>query len=398
MSTDRSREFQPINFKTRFPALDGVRALAITLVFAEHYGGGSHGGGVLKLVNQVRLRGWLGVDIFFVLSGFLITGILHDTLGDSHFMSRFFARRSLRILPLYYGVFVLLLLLMPVMHYQWRPGHAWFLLYLGNFAGNWNFDLYHVFSRTHYWWSANLAHFWSLCVEEQFYLLWPWVVFAVKSRRRLIAVAAGLSVAALLSRVAFLWWVGPTLGERWIVRSLPFRADALLIGGLLALLLRGPAADRVQRSCKWVLAGAGLLALAIFVWSPEATSPWMLTIGYSLTALASAGLIGMTLREGSPLFRAFHVRPLRTLGKYSYGFYVYHALFFYVWLRGLERLIHRFHSLVLAGLIETAGAFAVTFVVAKLSFDLYESRFLRWKRHFEYDSERQTHQHAFVTE
>ena len=398
MPTQVPETFAPINFRTRFPALDGVRALAVTLVFAEHFGGGSHGGGVLRVVNQVRLRGWLGVDIFFVLSGFLITGILYDTLGDSRYVSRFFARRSLRILPLYYGVFVLLMLLMPIMHYQWRPGHLWFLLYLGNFAGNANFDLYHVFSSNHYWWSANLAHFWSLCVEEQFYLLWPWVVFAVKGRRRLIGVAAALSVGALLCRAGFLWWAGPVLGERWIVRALPFRADALLIGGILALLLRGPAADKVQRASKWLLVSAGLPVLGIFFWSPKAQSPFLLTIGYSLTAIASAGMIGMTLRTGSRAFRVFNVRPLRSLGKYSYGFYVYHALFYYVWVYALGRMIEHFHTLVLPGLIESIGAFVTTFVVAKLSFDFFERRFLRWKRYFEYDSEQRTHEHAFLTQ
>src|ERR1700729_866320 len=108
------RNFPPIDFKTRFPALDGIRALAVSMVFFAHYGGGTHGGFVLKLLNRVRQYGWGGVDLFFVLSGFLIPGILFDTRNDSHFFKRFFARRSLRIFPVFYLMCAILLLLTPV--------------------------------------------------------------------------------------------------------------------------------------------------------------------------------------------------------------------------------------------------------------------------------------------
>ncbi|XWK71070.1 hypothetical protein RBB80_17765 [Tunturiibacter gelidiferens] len=87
--SEKARQFLPINFKDRFPALDGIRAVAVTMVFLNHYGGGAHGGVVLQVLNEIRGRGWLGVDLFFVLSGFLITGILFDTRNDSHFFKRF---------------------------------------------------------------------------------------------------------------------------------------------------------------------------------------------------------------------------------------------------------------------------------------------------------------------
>ena len=108
------RPFPPIDFTTRFPALDGLRALAVTMVFALHYGGGLHGGRLLRLANAVRLRGWMGVDLFFVLSGFLITGVLYDTRSDSGYFRRFFARRALRIFPVFYLTFAVILLLTPV--------------------------------------------------------------------------------------------------------------------------------------------------------------------------------------------------------------------------------------------------------------------------------------------
>jgi peptidoglycan/LPS O-acetylase OafA/YrhL len=162
------RNFSPIDFKTRFPALDGIRALAVTMVFIAHFGGGSHGGKVLQLVNEIRQRCWTGVDLFFVLSGFLITGILFDTRNDSHFFKRFFARRSVRIFPVFYLVFTILLLLTPIFQYQWRWLHLTFLVYLGNLFGNYDFSLYELLSANHPTAKVSLGHLWSLCVEEQF--------------------------------------------------------------------------------------------------------------------------------------------------------------------------------------------------------------------------------------
>lgn len=99
MAVTERTSFRPIDFKMRFPALDGIRALAVTIVFLGHFGGGSHGGVVLQTFNVIRKYGHIGVDLFFVLSGFLITGILFDTRFDSKFFSRFFGRRTVRIFP-----------------------------------------------------------------------------------------------------------------------------------------------------------------------------------------------------------------------------------------------------------------------------------------------------------
>lgn len=389
--------FGPIDFKSRFPALDGIRALAICLVFADHFGGGSHGGRALQIINSVRKRGWVGVDLFFVLSGFLITGILFDTRYDSHFFKRFFARRSLRIFPVFYLVVLILLLLTPIFHYQWRWLHLTFLFYVGNLFGNRDFSLYEVMSANHPTAKAFIGHFWSLCVEEQFYLLWPLAVWLIRDRVRLIATAAGLSILALALRCAMVLQFTPEFAERWIIRTLPFRLDALLFGAILALLLRGPNADHWQRRCKWLFLSATALLLLLWGLTPEYDSPWLLTVGLSLTAAASAGLIGSTLRARSIAFRMFHLRPLRTLGKYSYGFYIFHLIYGWAWIQFLVFVSHRVHSLAVGGIIALTTNFVVTFIVAKLSYDLFEVRFLRFKTHFEYDSEVAEHNHAFAT-
>lgn len=395
MPSDK-QPFAPIDFKTRFPALDGIRALAITLVFADHYGGGSHGGMILRAINAVRERGWVGVDLFFVLSGFLITGILYDTSADSRYFSRFYIRRSLRILPVFYIVLVLLLLLTPIFHYEWHWMQLTFVFYVGNFFANYHWDLYYLVSPGHPAARVSIAHFWSLCVEEQFYLIWPLVVWFVRDRVKLIRVAIGISALSLGLRFAMMAKFGLVIAETWIIRTLPFRMDSLLIGGILALLLRGPAADQWQRASKWVFWVFLAAVLAIFTFSPAYDSPWLLSVGLTFTALASAGLIGMALRPESRAYRLFHLKPLRVLGRYSYGFYVYHLLFVMAWISALVSLDRRLHSLALPGIILIPVNYLAVFLVSKASYEWIEVRFLRLKRRFEYDSEIEEHHHAFV--
>lgn len=387
LMSSESRSFAPVNYKTRLPALDGLRALAVALVFLDHYNGGKYGGTILRAINHVGRRGETGVDLFFVLSGFLITGILYDTCEDSRFFQRFYFRRALRILPVFYIVVVLLALMTPIFHYQWQWMQLTFVFYIGNIFANHHWALYGLVSPRHPWANANIAHFWSLCVEEQFYLLWPVAVWLIRDRIRLIWTAAGLSALTLALRLAVISHFSGAIAERWIIRTLPFRMDSLLIGAILALLLRGPAADLWQRSAKWMFWAAAGAVLAIFTLSPAYDSPWYLSIGLTLTAIAAAGLIGMAVREGSPAFRLFHLSPLRTLGKYSYGFYVYHVLFRNFWQVCLRHAYRHLHSAALSGLIVVPAAFAVSFLAAKLSYDLIEIRFLRLKRYFLYDSE-----------
>jgi peptidoglycan/LPS O-acetylase OafA/YrhL len=396
--TSPTRHFSPIDFKSRFPALDGIRALAIVMVFALHYGGGTHGGPALNLINQLRLRGWIGVDLFFTLSGFLITGILYDTRSDSHYFQRFFARRSVRIFPIFYLVFAIFLLLTPIFQYQWQAGHWLFLLYLGNFSLAANPALEIIRSANHPAASAHLVHFWSLCVEEQFYLIWPLVVWLAKDRVRIIQIATCLSVLALGLRMAMVYALPPTRLEALMVHQLPFRMDSLLLGAILALLLRGQDADQWQRRCKWIF----LVSVGVFIGLsaalPALDAPWLMTSGFSLLALASAGLVGVTLRPASAAFRLFNLRPLRVLGKYSYGFYVYHVLWAGGWAALVKFLTGKFHSSVLANGLSDILNFAITFFVAKISYDFFEVRFLRFKRNFEYDSELREHQANFTEE
>jgi peptidoglycan/LPS O-acetylase OafA/YrhL len=219
----------------------------------------------------------------------------------------------------------------------------------------------------------------------------------VRDRVKLLWTAGGISLVALVLRCVMFAMAGPVVAEGWIIRTLPFRMDTLLIGGMLALLLRGPNSDRWQRRCRPLFLVSSGVVLAIFLFAPEYNSGWLLTVGLTMIALAGAGLIGLTLRAGSASFRLFYRKPLRILGKYSYGFYIFHFIFSWAWIQFLVVLTNHFHSKAMAGVLALSINFAVTFVVSKLSYDLFEVRFLRLKKHFEYDSEIAEHKHAFTT-
>jgi peptidoglycan/LPS O-acetylase OafA/YrhL len=206
------------------PALDGLRGLAILLVILYHHT-------LMRqetlfdrvYVNLARL-GWSGVDLFFVLSGFLITGILYDSKGSPHYFRNFYVRRTLRIFPLYYAVVFFSLIVLPRAWPAWGltqldrsamedRSQAWYWLYLQNF----------LFARDENLGHPALAVSWSLAIEEQFYLVWP-VVVSLLSRRHLIWTCGALILTALSLRI---WMVSAGVHPTTIY-VLPFnRMDAL---------------------------------------------------------------------------------------------------------------------------------------------------------------------------
>lgn len=329
--TGNTRTTQPEN-RAFFPALDGLRAVAFLMVFGQHY---------LSLA-----WGWTGVNIFFVLSGFLITGILFDSRHDRHRARNFYVRRTLRIFPLYYGLFLLLAVLTPAVHWRWSRDWLMWPLYLGNFlrfvspaatvphtALEYAADG-HLTSLAFPRSELYLGHLWSLCVEEQFYLLWPWVVFAVRDRRKLLAICAA---AVGLGPILRLWLQGHA--PAWMVagellyRFTPAQLDALLLGGLLALLWRGNHRALLLRVGTWTGAIGTLLFVAYqtfvvhgLIMFPAAYPRWSFTGGLLFADLYAAALIACALRPGSWTYRVLQLRPLRWAGRLTYGAYVLHDL------------------------------------------------------------------------
>jgi peptidoglycan/LPS O-acetylase OafA/YrhL len=358
--------------------LDGVRALAFLMVFGYHY---------LELP-----WGWAGVDIFFVLSGFLITGILFDTRDDPHRVRNFYVRRSLRIFPLYYGLFLVLVLLYPVFHWNWNWG---WLMWLG-YLGNWVEFLYpflphayvdvvstaHVGSQTFPRVVLFFGHFWTLSIEEQFYLLWPCVVFWIKDRKKLISLCVTCIVTAPILRMMaiHLVWAG-VLGGGFTCRFTPLRIDALLLGGLLALVRCGPHARMMP-----VVARAGFILLSSIIGVWLVLNPgvrfqlhgypypvWDATWGLTFVEVLGACLIVMSLEYRSVTFRIFSLRPLRWIGRISYSAYLFHDIPHAMYVRAARHyLVHwRPGAAILA--------FACTMLMSLASFRWYEAPFIRLK-------------------
>jgi len=374
--------------KVTYPALDGLRALAITLVFIDHFGGGSHGGPLLVWFNRLRVFGASGVSLFFVLSGFLITGILFDTRNDEHYFKNFYIRRSLRIFPIFYLVLAVCAVLTPLLHLRLQWGHLSFLFYMGNLFANWNWGLYELISPTHPLLSINLAHFWSLFVEEQFYLLWPVAVLLIRDRRRLIIFSLTVIVLVLLLRIGMVGLLPFHVAEQFAFRMLPTRADDLLIGGTLALLIRGPEGKRwLERSALFFFVGI-LTFFGMACWRGDFgfSDPYNLTIGLTLVSLASAGMIGLAIQTKTVAFRIFSTSPLRKIGKYSYGFYVYHVLLSKAPIAYLLWCMTFFRSMALGGLIYSSTSYLAVLGISAISYNFYEKRFLAIKSQFQYAS------------
>jgi peptidoglycan/LPS O-acetylase OafA/YrhL len=355
-------------------ALDGLRGVAILSVMLYHFTGSYKGANpLLHLWSLVAGAGWMGVDLFFVLSGFLITGILYDTAHAEHKVRNFYARRALRIFPLFYAVLFGLLLLTPVLHMHWRPEHLLYFIYLSNVSRL----LVPDFQLPSQW--VNLGHLWSLAVEEQFYLLWPFVVWRAKNRTTLLRIVLAVLVAGPLLRVLLL---ATGMDPLDMSRLLVTRADSLLFGGGVALLARGPSADRIPAG-KILTFAISLLAMLLFIThGPEQSSAWISTVGYSAIAMCCASLIFLA-QQGSYWVTALFDRPLlRFFGRYSYGLYLFHGLYF-VYLRHLSgRLEHLLHSGPLAQLFIAVFGFLFSIALAVLSYHFFEAPILTLKRRF----------------
>jgi peptidoglycan/LPS O-acetylase OafA/YrhL len=356
---------------------------------ASHLFPGTTNGPLMRALGATLTFGATGVDLFFVLSGFLITGILFDSLSDSGFFRKFYARRTLRIFPLYYGVLLTLMLLTPWLGIQWHKMNWVLLFYLQNTDIAGPFYAFHLGS------GLSLDHFWSLAVEEQFYLVWPLVVFFIRDLKKLLWACLALSSVALLLRfsLAFHHTIYHTIN-----RSTLCRADSLLMGAALALLLRSQLHDAVLRSAKRVffLVVAVVAALNLSRLAVARRPGWLfafdasyLSLRYTLMALGSAALIAWCLRPTSVPRRLFENGTLRFFGKYSYGLYVLHVVALGFLLKTFRGWIALVTPSKLAGVVGSGFlSFLVAVVAAYASYNLFEKQFLRLKHYFDYDRPR----------
>jgi peptidoglycan/LPS O-acetylase OafA/YrhL len=365
--------------------LDGVRAIAVVLVLWTHF--------IPNYQFGVKW-GAVGVLTFFALSGFLITGILlrcRSFTGETQSLwitaRQFYLRRMVRIFPLFYGWIALMWLLnVPPM----RDTVWWHVSYLSNiyFAQR---GAYH----------GSVSPFWSLAVEEQFYLLWPWVIL-VLPRRALLPAIVGLIVVAPLTRLAIMLNVKPN--DAAVVASevlMPCALDALGLGSLLAYLSwEKPLHDPGIRKLAWaslIVGGAGMVIVKLLAFNglPMLKPVLMpLCIALFFTAIIHATAVGVPGVLGKSLTFA----PLTYIGKVSYGIYVIHNFVPHLTQMTKDRGMFDIHAMVWSvtsklGLSEQVVNIAVfpllwsaiAIALAALSWHLYEKPLNDFKRFWPYD-------------
>jgi peptidoglycan/LPS O-acetylase OafA/YrhL len=366
---------------TRFPGLDGLRGIAILAVIGHNLQLLQDPDTRLgKLVEWGLDRGWIGVQLFFVLSGFLITGILLDSQkAPNHFQS-FFARRALRIFPLYFLTLAVLFLLLPALGaipaaMRPTPGEQLpFWLYVSNWTQPSGFN------------AGDVTHFWSLAVEEQFYLVWPFLLRG-RSAEATLRLSLAVAAASLVIRLAML---GLAVSPHKIYMFSVCRMDALALGGAMAAAWRMPGAQR-WLVARWraMLAGAALLWLfdLLLTHGYPRLSVIEQSIGYTILSLSMALLVGAaasadTLGAGGPL-AALRSRGLRLVGKYSYAIYLFHRpVNDLLGTRWLAPLLPQPGRSVASTLVYLAAAFGVSFALAALSYRLVERPFLSLKTRY----------------
>lgn len=309
---------------SRIPSLDGIRGLAISLVLLWHIpvkvfrGHVPHHPLLSWLVDLGRFT-WSGVDLFFVLSGFLIGGILLDAAGSASYFSTFYIRRAYRILPLYAVILVSTLIVYGTNQWPWikvATELSWFVLFLQNFRtaviGTYAF--------------FGLSMTWSLAVEEQFYLTLPLVIRLVK-RQTLCWLLLGIVLAAPLLRIV----VVDVLRLPWIAAYIltPCRADTLCLGVLIAIAIRNRSAWEKLVSNRRYLYASFAFVCSLTAWmlasSFQPFTMQLFGLEYSLLALLYALLLLCTLISPT-LSNLFSFRPLRWLGSIAYGLYLFHGM------------------------------------------------------------------------
>lgn len=330
----------------RVPQLDGLRAIAILMVFAHH-------------ALHVPFL-WTGVDLFFVLSGYLITGILLKAKPERNkrgYWRPFYKRRALRILPPYAGFLSVLLITFRV---PWSHIWYWYAFFAANFAlafGKVTVDA--------------MTPLWSLAVEEQFYFLWPWVVLWC-SRKTLKRVAIGVLVLAPLVRAL----CTPLFKTHFPIYTLmPFRADTLACGAFIRIS-ESEAEDWIRnkhRSSLFTLIGAAALLVALSSlpsFRTGANNVLFNSLGYSLSVFVFGGGLTYVLGLGTGIaYTVLTCRPMRYLGRISYTFYLYHVA-----------VLSKVGAYTRSTFLIASLGFVIAGLIAALSWRFFESPILNAQR------------------
>ncbi len=362
--------------REKLPSLTGVRGIAVLLVVLQHSWLASHHDGTPFIDHWLKSFAglWFGVDLFFVLSGFLLTRILLETKESPNYFRSFYARRCLRIFPVYYA-FVLAVVIGGLMERcsSWTE-LPWVITFLTNVS----ICLKH--SWTAFLVGIPLNHFWSLSVEEHFYIAWP-IVVKKNAQRLFWLCAAGIALTTLL-RCVYLIVSNDHFAVDVVHILTPFRMDGLLAGAAVACIHHTGAPSRKRGQMALLISG-GVFGALLLMTHMDYSNRLVASFGYTIIAIASACLVSylVAANRGDRLNEFFSHRSLVFFGRYSYAMYVVHlpiATLFNSWIQILK-LGTSPVAVIVIGMI---APFVCTVLLSMLSWHLLEKRILNWRGRF----------------
>lgn len=355
-----------------YPALDGLRGLAILLVVFYHN---------FDFINYFFF-GWLGVDLFFVLSGYLITAILLRAREKKQGLSHFYIRRILRIFPLYYLALFLFLIILPSFSLfqsslQYYTGNQ---IWLWTYLQNW---LYIIKPSSE---TQMLHHLWSLAVEEQFYILWPLTIFIIRKPKYLLVFIIAILIMVLVLRC--LVWINKYEDLAYFNLYTFSRIDGICIGCMVALLQKINSRFLTSYMSLLVFVFAGLNFLFYFINSYYQFSfPYLALIGYTTFAMLFGLLVYEAVKgENKVINTIFNWRFLKFFGKISYGFYIFHWPVYMLLspfvLKWVQQLLPASPFTNAQQIFSAVICTGVAILISVISYHFFEIHFLKLKNRF----------------
>jgi peptidoglycan/LPS O-acetylase OafA/YrhL len=361
------------------PALGGMRGYGFLAVFIGHYFGPvlllHQNNFLVNVLSKPLELAWLAVPGFFVLSGYLIGGILSGTLGREGYFKVFYARRILRVFPVYYLTLLVVAFIATAQGIHLKSEFWWHFLYLHNLLRGYTaLGFVPPFGQ--------LVHLWSLAIEEQFYLTWPLIVWLAKDRKTLLKVVAVLIAASFVLRL-----ISPLIhltASRSYVAT-PTRADSILMGVGLALMGGHWLVERIRPYATFIaIVGA---VTFIISWSTHLATPaTYLRVAFEIP-LANVTVLAIliaVLDEKTVLARLCSARWAGWLGSMSYAMYVFHYLYQHWFLFTFRPWLQAYMPELWATLFTAILGFALTLGLGMLSFKFIELPAANLKKYFKY--------------